>query len=242
MRAGASGTNTIGDNGLCDDDLTPADVQLLYAYKKGATPDDYTRFISWTMDPQSSSTEDLEGLMINKYLGSSNNLRAKTRVDLTRTAQLKTVDSTHAIYNGTANTLKNIVRAYIKEGGSNGDVTDNYIVGRYWNSTYAKVLVIKGHIKKGIGSSVFYKTCAAADEATALSATCDLTSSETPTYFDSSDVQTSSRPAGVVNTWNDTNFAASSGDHLVSFFNASTTTAQLVTNHFNPDLFSPDNQ
>ena len=242
VRDGSAGTNTIGDNDLCDNTKTPTDIQLLYAYTKDeANPDNRTRFVSWTMAPQSSATEDLEGLMINKYLQSSDGRKTKTRVDLTRTAQLKTVDSTLAIYNGTTDVLLNIARVHIKEGGSNGNVTDNYIVGRYWNSTYAKVLVIKGHIKKGTGSSVFYKTCAASDEAAALASNCDLTTSETPTFFDSSDAETSSRPTGVVNTWNDANFAAPAGNHLTSFFNAATTTAQVITDRFNPDLFSPDN-
>ena len=193
------------------------------------------------MDPNAPSTEDLEGLMINKYL-QSNGLRTKTRVDLDRSDGFKSIGSTLAAYGVPSNELKVITRAYFKEaGGANKVVTDNYIVGRIWKKDYGKVLAIRAHLRSGAGSSVFYKTCTAPNESAAETSTCDIDSSSIGTYFDSNGDHVTAAPAGVITAWNDVNFNPPSGDHFTSFFNSADTADTVATNYFNPDLFSPDN-
>ena len=252
LRTGEAGTdastNNIGADDLCSQrGLDSVDVQLLYAYRKDEEkPDDNTRFISWTMDPNDSSTEDLEGLMINKYLHdypalNGDHSRSKTRVDLDRSDGFKSIDITAASYE-VSGELDFIRRINFREaGGRDKIVTDSYIVGRLWAKHTGKVLVIKAHLKSKAGSSVFYKRCAAATEALAKASPCDLDSSTTGTFFDSSGNLASGPPSGVITAWNDTNFNPPSGDHFASFFNNPTTNNEVITDYFNPDLFSPDN-
>ena len=238
----------IGADDLCSQrGLDTVDVQLLYAYRKDEEkPDDNTRFISWTMDPNDSSTEDLEGLMINKYLHDApvlngDHSRTKTRVDLDRSDGFKSIDITTALYE-VSGELELITRTNFREAGGNDKiVTDSYIVGRHWAKRTGKVLVIRGHLKSEAGSSVFYKRCDAATEESAKVSTCDIDSSTTGTFFDSSGNLVSNAPDGVITDWNDTNFNPRGDDHFASFFNHAITNDQVITDYFNPDLFSPNN-
>ena len=244
LRVGEAGTNSIGADDLCSQrGLDSVEVQLLYTYKKDdVDPDDDTRFVSWTMNPITPSTEDIEGLMINKYRKENEPLRARTRVNLNRSGGFKTIDSTQATHDGASDELLHIIRAHFKEvGDSNKIVTDNYIVGRIWEKDYGKVLAIRAHLRAGSGSSVFYKSCTVPNEEAARTSTCDVDNSSTGTFFDSNGTLVSNAPANVNTAWDNSNFNAPNGDHFASFFNNSTTTNTTVRDYFNPDSFSPGN-
>ena len=234
-------TGNIGDDDLCgENDQSP--TKLLYAHMKNdEAPEDFTRFVSWTMDPNEPSTGDLKGLMINKYLQENPDGRTKTRVSLDRTSRFRTIDSTLASYSSSNGELTFIIRGHFREAGSNGTVTDNYIVGRYWQENYQKVIALKAHLRSGSGSSIFVKICAAANEQAALASTCRVDGSVVGVFFDSSGVKQSAAGTGVITDGNNSLFNPPAGSHLASFFNHSSSSASVIRNYFNPDLFSPEN-
>ena len=239
-------TGSIGDDDLCDPEASSY-VQLLYSLIEKNPADDFTRFVSWTMHPETPKTEDIKGQLINKYLQRDGAIRTKTRVDIDRTGGKKVIDSILLVADA-AGVISSITRVYFREAGSGTPITDNYITARSWNKDYAKVIAVRAHVSATLGASVFYKSCAAADALAAVTATCSL-SGVTPKYFNANGGAENSI-GGIVTSPSDSEFdARDSSDDLSTFFDTATIVAgnvptginTIIGNFFDPGLFSPAN-
>lgn len=232
LREGSEGS--IGEDNLCDEESITT-TQLLYAFSVGETPDDLTRFVSWTMDPNDPETVDVEGRMINKYL-EDNGRRTKTRVDLDRENGKKAVDTVFILQNSSNEPIV-LKRVYFREAGSGDDVTDNYIVGRVWDVNYGKVIAVRAHLRSSVGASVFVNRCDASDFTAAQTSDC-TSSTETAIYFNANGEQVTEAPSGLLTDGRDANFNPrdSDEDTLDTFFNGGT-----IDTYFNPSTFSPEN-
>ena len=217
---------------LCDEESSTS-IQLLYALIQGDQPEDFTRFVSWTMDPNTPEASDIQGRLINKYL-QDNGLRTKTRVNLEREGGRKTVDSIFLYYDS-SNEPQSSIRAYFREDGASS-VTDNYIVGRYWNTSYGKVIAVRAHVKSSTGAALFVEICPADDFAAAQASTCTA-SGATPVYFDANGDLVVASPEGLINTGSDDRFnPRNTSNNLDTFFDDET-----IEDHFNPENFNPSN-
>ena len=239
-------TGNIGGDDLCDPGASSY-VQLLYSLTEGASADDLTRFVSWTMHPTTPKTKDIKGQLINKYL-QGDGMRSKTRVDIDRIGGKKVIDSVLLVANA-AGDIVSIARAYFREAGSGDPVTDNYITGRYWHKDYAKVIAVRAHVSSTLGSAVFYRACAAATALDAVIAVCSL-AGVTAKSFNSNGGTESSAITGLTPTSADSKFdPRSSSDKLDTFFDTRTIIAgnvptgieTVIANYFDPDRFSPAN-
>ena len=232
LREGSGGR--MGEDNLCDEEASES-VQLLYALTQGNPAEDWTRFVSWTMDPNDPATEDVQGVLINKYL-QGDGIRTKTRVDLDRRDGKKVVNSTLLVYDLSGEPSQ-IVRAYFREEGEEGNITDNYIVGRYWQVDYGQVVTIRAHLRSGAGASVFVETCSVNDFTEAQNSACTA-SGASPVYFDLNDESSTSPIVGLTTSGADVVFDPRdpSRDDLDTFFNA-----QDIDDYFDEGAFSPEN-
>ncbi|MCY4644554.1 MAG: hypothetical protein OXB88_08040 [Bacteriovoracales bacterium] len=250
LREGTSGS--IGEDNLCDESEATT-VQLLYAHIVRGDKEDFNRFTSWTMNPNDPSTNAVRGLLLNKYLQENDQRRTKTRVDLDKnTDGEKVVDSTLLVIDSDGNE-ESIQRAYFREvKDSEGNVTDNFIIARFWTGNLARVVAFKAHVKADTGISLFLKSCDATTYSTAIASTCTPADSDLK-YYDSDGQPTASNgatnPGGLVNSATDAKFnsrantlnanGTPSTPNPNTFYNVASPSAQDIADFFDPERFSP---
>ncbi len=238
LRQGASGTGNIGDDDLCEEgDLV--DIQLLYSHIVRGPADDWTRFVSWTMNPNIPLTSDVEGILINKYL-QSDNLRTKTRVELKRKSGAREVDSILYVTDENDPNFKTITRSYFNEVITNEEVEELIVAGRYFSSGYNKVVVVRAHLKSNVGVVVFHRICALSNGDNGAEKSCDFSSNVSINYFSSDGTASVSAINGLAAV-DDSRFSPGSKD-ITTFFNTSSVDDNIIANHFDPNLFSPANE
>lgn len=150
-------------------------IKVYTAEMIGPRPNDFTRFVSWTDDPNS---ENVQGKLVNLYL-QDDGIRTKTRIDLEKTGGAKTINS--LFLSSTETDLKTYTRADFTEMLDANIVVEHRVSGRHYNSHDDVIINVASSVKKNIGASVFVKKCASPS---AFSDSCNL-ASPTAYYYDS---------------------------------------------------------
>lgn len=239
LRSGSSGNIASGD--LCDENTPSSQKMLAFSYiSSGQSLEDYSRFVAWTMDPANPGTEDLEGMMINRYL-QDDGLRSKTKVILNKVNGFKAVETLEFFYpDGQSTTDPNILtRIYVREAETGVNVANNYIVIRRWRESHGSVLAIRAHVRDGVGAIVYVASCPAATYADAVSSMCSAESS-TPlqtTCFDTDHNAVNCGPFSGMASNTDSVF-----DHPDISINLDTfLDMRSISSIFDPGNYSPEN-
>ena len=227
---------------LCHEDEN-ADTSTQFSYtllQDSELPDDFTRFVGWTSDPNDPTNNNVQGMMLNKYLEDDGG-RTKTRIDLHEDETQKIIISTFLGYD-TNSEGHSMTRSYFREiKPSDGSAaTENYIVGRYWNKVFGGVISLRAHLKSSVGSVLFITICQnVVNLEDAIASTCSSGAAST-TYFDSEGTQigpTADFSGQLSTSATDSNFnPENASDNLDTFFNS-----ESIDEYFDIDNFAPEN-
>ena len=229
---------------LChEDEYADTSTQFSYILLQDSEKpaDDFTGFVGWTSDPNDPTNNNVQGLMIGKYL-QNDGMRTKTRLDLHEDETKKIIISTLLNYDTNSSEGLFMIRSYFKEIKPNDGsaATENYIVGRYWNKDFAGVISLRAHLKSSVGSVLFITICPnVANLEDAIASHCSSGAALT-TYFDSEGTRIGSTAdfSGQLSTSaTDNNFnPENASDNLDTFFNG-----ESIDEYFDINNFAPEN-
>ena len=236
------GEETGSPEDLChEDENVDTSTQFSYALlQDNELPDDFTRFVGWTSDPNDPANNNVQGMMINKYL-QDDGVRTKTRIDLHEDESEKIIISTFLSYD-TNLEGRSMTRSYFREikPSDGSEATENYIVGRYWNRAFGGVISLRAHLKSSVGSVLFITICQnVVNLEDAIASNCS-SESASATYFDTEGTQIGSTAdfSGQLSTSaTDNNFnPENTSNNLDTFFNG-----ESIDEYFDLDNFAPEN-
>ncbi len=119
----------------------------------GDIPEDFTRFVSWSGNSQSSNGA---GKLVNLYL-QDNGIRTKTRIDFSKEGGVKTVNSILIATGGLDNSWSRALFKEVRDGS--GDISEHYVGGRHYDDRDNAITIVVGHLKKNVGSATFKYQC-----------------------------------------------------------------------------------